>query len=198
MKDKLIIIGCGGHARSAADIYLFNNPTAEIIFVDKNAKEGEKILGFPVLKNYTIKEENVFIAIGDNKKRLEIFKQYRNTCSIVSKNAYIGRGVEIGNGVLIAHNAHIGVGSKIFDNTIINSSASIDHDCIISENSHIAPNSTICGNVNIGKNVFVGAGCTIIDKINICDNTIIGAGTVIYKNIDIAGTYIGKSNKKTK
>lgn len=198
MKDRLVIIGCGGHARSVADVYLLNNPNDDIIFVDKNAKDGEKILGFPVLKEYNITTEKVFIAIGDNNKRAEAFKKYKKICSIISKNAYIGRNVKIGTGVLIAHNAHIGVGSEIFDNTIINSSVSIDHDCIIEENSHIAPNSTLCGQVKIGKNVFVGAGSTIIDNISICDNTIIGAGSVIHKNIDQAGTYIGDDNRKIK
>lgn len=196
MKDKLVIIGCGGHARSAADVYLLNNPDAEIIFIDENAQDEEKILGFPVFKNYNITTESVFIAIGDNQKRLEVSKKHSNLCSIISKTAYIGREVKIGNGVLIAHNTHIGVGTKIYDNAIINTSASIDHNCVIGTNSHIAPNSTICGWVAIGKNVFVGAGSTVIDKLAICDNTIIGAGSVIYKNIDTAGTYVGKEGQK--
>lgn len=196
MNDRLVIIGCGGHARSVADIYLLNNPNDDIIFVDENAKEGEKILGFPVLKEYNITTEKVFIAVGDNKKRAEMFKKYKNLCSIISKNAYIGHEVKIGTGVLIAHNTHIGVGSEIFDNTIINSSVSIDHDCIIGENSHIAPNSTLCGRVKIGKNAFIGAGSTVIDNINISDNTIIGAGSVIHKNINQPGTYVGNDNRK--
>jgi len=196
MKDSLVIIGCGGHARSAADVYLLNNPNSDIIFIDENAKDGEQILGFPVFKNYNITSESVFIAIGDNKKRAELTKKYSNLCSIISKTAYIGREVKIGNGVLIAHNTHIGVGTKICDNTIINSSASIDHDCVIGANSHIAPNSTICGRVTIGKNVFIGAGSTIIDKLFICDDTIIGAGSIIYQNIDTAGVYVGKEGQK--
>lgn len=198
MKDKLVIIGCGGHARSVADIYLFNNQNAEIIFVDENAQNGEKILGFPVLKDYNITAEKVFIAVGDNNKRAELAKKHSNLCSIISKTAYIGREVEIGNGVLVAHNAHIGTGTKICNNAIINTSVSIDHECIIGENSHIAPNSTICGRVRIGKNVFVGAGSTIIDKLTVCDNTIIGAGSIIYKNADTPGTYVGKEGQKVK
>lgn len=196
MKDKLIIIGCGGHAKSVADIYLLNNPDSSIIFVDQNAQDNEKIFGFPVIKNYDIKTEAVFIAIGDNKKRAELVQKYKNLCSIISKTAYVGREVEMGNGVLVAHNAHVGAGTKINNNVIINTSASIDHDCIIGENSHIAPNSTLCGHVKIGKNVFIGAGSTIINNITICDNVIVGAGTVVYKNIETIGTYVGDSAKK--
>lgn len=198
MKDKIIIFGCGGHARSVADVLLLNNHLVDIVFVDDNAKIGETILNFPVVKSYTPKDEKVFVAIGDNQKRAELSKSLPNLFSIVSKNAYIGREVEIGKGVFVAHNAHIGAGSKICDNVIINTSASVDHECIIGENSHIAPNSTICGKVTIGKNVFTGAGSTIIDKLTICDNTIIGAGSVILKNINTAGTYVGKEGQKIK
>lgn len=198
MKNKLVIIGCGGHARSVADIYLFNYPDADIIFVDEKAKENEKILGFPVVKNYNVTDENVFIAIGDNKKRAKAFESQKNLCSIISKNAYIGKGVEIGKNVLIAHNSHIGIGSKIENNVIINTSTSIDHECIIGENSHIAPNSTLCGRVKIGKNVFIGAGSTVIDNISICNSVILGAGSIIYRNIDEAGTYVETNNRKIK
>lgn len=198
MRNKMIIFGCGGHARSVADVCLLNNPDTKIVFVDDNAQPDEKILNFPVVKSYDISDEEVFVAIGDNQKRTEFSKNLSNLCSIISKNSYIGKEVEIGKGVFVAHNAHIGVGSKIGNNVIINTSASVDHDCIIGDNSFIAPNSTLCGRVIIGKNVFIGAGSTIIDNIIICDNTIIGAGSVIHKDIKAAGTYIGKEGQKIK
>ena len=198
MKNKLVIIGCGGHARSVADVYLFNNPDAEIVFVEENAKDGEEILGFPALKSYDIKNEKVFIAIGDNKARESELKKHKTTETIVSKKACIGKDVELGNGVFIAHEAHVGVGSKIGEGTIINSSALVDHEVLIGKNCHIAPNSTICGRCTIGKNTFVGAGATIIDKLTISDNVTVGAGAVVIKNIDKPGTYVGNPARKIK
>lgn len=198
MKNKLVMIGCGGHARSVLDVYLFNNPQAEVVFVDPLAREGEKILNFPVLKDHKITDEAVFVAIGDNLKRAKECKKYKNLCSIISKNAHIGNNVKIGNGVFVAHNVHVGIESKIGDGSIINTSSSVDHEVTIGENCHIAPNTTICGRCEIGNNVFLGAGATVIDKIKICDNTTIGAGGVVVKDIDKEGTYVGVPVEKIK
>lgn len=198
MENKLVIVGCGGHARSVADVYLLNNPNAEIVFVDENAKDGEKILGFFVLKTYEIKDEKVFVAIGDNEKRADELKKYSNAETIVSKTAQIGKEVILDKGVFVAHQAHIGVGSKIGEGTIINSSALVDHEVQIGKNCHIAPNTTICGRCSIGDNVFFGAGATVIDKIKITDNVIIGAGSVVVKNINDKGTYVGNPARKIK
>lgn len=198
MNKKLVIYGCGGHAISIADVALFNQPDLDIVFVDNNAKDNEKKLNFPVIKEYVITNEKTIIGIGDNKKREEYSKKAKNLCALISKTAYVSKHTEIGQGVFIAHHAHVGIGSKIGDNVIINTSASVDHDCQIGANSHIAPNSTLCGKVKIGKNVFIGAGSTIIDNISICDDAIIGAGTVVCKNIDAPGTYFCKDGKKIK
>ena len=42
---KVVILGCGGHARSVADVLLDLHADAEVVFVDENAAEGERILG---------------------------------------------------------------------------------------------------------------------------------------------------------
>lgn len=198
MKNKLVIIGCGGHARSVADVYLFNNPDAEIIFVDDSARDEEIILGCPVVKDYSFNGENVFVAIGECQKRAKEISKYSYIEKIISSNAYLGKDVEFAQGVFVAHKAHIGVGSKIGEGTIINTSASIDHEVEIGKYCHIAPSSTICGRSKIGDIVFVGAGATIIDKISICDDVIIGAGAVVVQNIEESGTYVGNPARKIK
>ena len=49
MQNKWVIIGCGGHARSIADVILDNDQYADIVFLDKNAKNNEKLFGFPII-----------------------------------------------------------------------------------------------------------------------------------------------------
>ena len=196
--EKYIIIGCGGHARSIADVILYNEPDADIIFIDENAKADEELLGFPVLPNYNITSEKVFVGFGDNKKRKELSqKYYSNLTSIISKNAYIGKNVKIGKGVFVAHNAHIGVLSTIDDFSIINTGALIDHECSIAKASFIGPNATLCGKVVIGENSFIGAGTTVKDNIYINSDIVIGAGSGVVKNLEINGTYVGIPAKLT-
>ena len=192
MKERLVILGCGGHAKAVLDVILYNNKYKDIIFVDNNARENEIILGYPVYKQYEITDEKVFVAIGNNSKRQALCeKYYNNLISVVSKTAYIGKNVSIGQGVFVAHNTHIGILSDINDFCIINTSASIDHECKIGKASFIGPNVTLCGKVSVKENVFIGAGTTLIDNISITDNTVIGAGAVVIKDITSCGTYVG-------
>lgn len=194
MRNRIVIIGCGGHARSVLDVIIHNNPNADVIFLDENATENEKILDYPVVKNYEITDEQVIVAIGDNEKRLELCqKYYDNLVSVISARAYTGKGVKIGKGVFIAHNAHVGILCKIGDFAIINTCASVDHECKIGKNTFIGPNATICGKVTINDHVFIGAGVTIIPDIKIAGKTSIGAGSVVVKDIEEeqSGLYIG-------
>ena len=49
--NSCIILGCGGHARSVADIALHNGFT-DLIFVDDKANKEEFIFDFPVTVSY--------------------------------------------------------------------------------------------------------------------------------------------------
>lgn len=197
-KNKLAIIGCGGHAKSIADVALNNNPNIEIIFLDESAKIDEKIIHFPVYRNYNIKNFNVILGIGNNDLRKIISNKYNSLVNVISNKSYVGRGVKLGKGIFIAHCSHIGILSQINNNVIINTNASIDHEVFIDDFSQIAPNATICGKVYIGKNVFIGAGSIIKERVSICDNVIIGAGSVVIKDIKEAGTYVGNILRRIK
>ena len=79
MKMKLIIFGCGGHARSITNAIISNGDDMDILFADNNAKIDEKIMGFPVVYNYDLYEDwNYIIAIGDNDKRRKIYDNLQN------------------------------------------------------------------------------------------------------------------------
>ena len=190
MQDKLYIIGCGGHARSVADTVLDNSPDAEIIFVDKNAKKNEKILGFSVIKKLPETASNVFIAIGNNEERQKLSRHCK-PISIISKRAYVGSEAIIGNGCYVGNGAFIGSQCKIGDGTIINTNAVVEHECQVGQYCHIAPNSCICGRCFLGDNVFLGVGSSIKEKITICSDVTLGAGCVVVKNIATPGIYMG-------
>ena len=192
MCNKLVIFGCGGHAKSVLDVVLFNKDYDDIVFVDFDAKQGETILGFSVLKSYKVTREDVFVAVGNNAQRMKLSeKYYSNLVSIVSKRAYIGRDVVLKKGVFIAHNVHIGIMSRIADYCIINTSASLDHECSLGKSVFIGPNATLCGKVSIGDNSFVGAGTVVIENIDVCDNIVIGASSVVVNDLVEQGTYVG-------
>jgi len=190
---KIVIFGCGGHSRSVADIALANNPDVLIVFVDVNAKDGETIYGFTVVKEYSDDSLPVFIAIGDNKNRKQKFEGLDGVtfASIVSSNAHIGRGAVLGEGCFVGNYCHIGPEVRIGDNTIINNASIVEHEVKVGCHCHIGPNVTISGRCIIGDLVFVGVGAKIKDYVKICSNVTIGAGATVVKNIDVPGIYVG-------
>lgn len=201
----LLIVGCGGHARSVANV-LIHNGELDFCFLDEQAKPHETIFNYPCWKQLSeefnaISCKGFIAAIGDNKKRAEKFNFFKKSflpCSVIAKSAIIGAEAIIENGTFIAHAAQIGPLSQINENTIINTSAVIEHEVVIGKHSHISINAAIGGRTHIGESVFIGAGATVIDSINICHNVTIGAGAVVVKDIQEPGTYLGIPAKKIK
>ncbi len=194
-KNALIILGCGGHARSVADVALANG-IEELIFVDDNARPQEKIWEFNVLKNLPSITAPIIIALGDNQQRADRFAQQKNVTSLIALSAHIGKNARIEPGVFVANGAHIGPNAQIGANTIINTHAVIEHDCTIGKHCHISVNATVAGKCDIGDFVMLGAGATVIDGIKICSNVIIGAGAVVIQDITEPGTYVGIPARK--
>lgn len=190
---KIVIFGCGGHSRSVADIALANNPEVALVFVDSNARENETIYGFPVVKECTDDTLPIFIAIGDNKNRMEKFEELTGSSflSIVSSKTHVGHGAYLDVGCLIGNYCHIGPDAHIGKNTIINNAAIVEHEVKIGCHCHIGPNATISGRCEIGDLVFVGVGATIKDYVKVCSNVTIGAGATVVKNIEEPGVYVG-------
>ncbi len=194
---RIVVYGCGGHARSIVNTICETNKRENILLVDDNAQIDEIILGCKVVCKYNLKDNDVFIiAIGNNKKRMELYQRLNDTCknycvSVVSTYANIGLDGEIGRGTFVAPFAFIGPQAKVGNDTIINTGSIIEHEAMIGDHTHIAPHVTICGRSAIGNNVFCGAGSTVIDRISICNNVVIGAGAVVTKDIVEAGIYVG-------
>lgn len=198
----MVIFGCGGHARSIVNVLYECNENMDLLLVDEQAQNSEVIWGHKVERIYSLKsEDDYIIAVGDNKKRKELFinlnKQGKGNCvSVISVNSHIGIEAKIGKGIFIATNSYIGPQAIIGDNSIINTGSIIEHEAVIGSHTHIAPHVTICGRTQIGDNVFCGAGSTVIDKITVCNNVVIGAGAVVTENIMYPGTYIGIPARK--
>ena len=199
---KLVVYGCGGHARSIINAIHELCDRMKIILVDRNAKSDEIILGCKTVSEYELSEaDGYIIAIGDNKARLELYQKLncdkKGRCiSVISKYSSVGMDTVIGKGVFVAANTYIGPQAVIGDNTIINTGSVIEHETKIGNHTHIAPHVTVCGRVTIGNNVLCGAGSIVIDNISICDNVVIGAGAVVRENIVEAGKYVGIPAKK--
>lgn len=198
--DTLIIFGCGGHCRSVTDVLLSNNPGTRALIVDTNAREEEKINGFPVVQDYPLGDESFFLAIGNNllrKQKLESIAGH-NLISIISNQAHKSIFSNIATGCFVGNFCHVGAETRIGKNTILNTASVIEHEIVVGDHCHIGPSATILGRCNIGDLVFVGAGATVKENVNICSEVTIGAGATVVKSIEEPGVYVGCPAKKVK
>lgn len=200
----LVILGCGGHGRSIADVFLnyceASSKKASFCFVDSNAKNEEKIFGQPVYSDLPMLRENdtAILAIGDNASRKKVFERHRNLpyISLIAFDATVGTKARIGQGCFVAHRAYIGPECALGIHSIINTGAIVEHECQIGDFSHIAPGSVVAGRTRIGNCVFLGAGTVVGDHITIADDIVVGAGAVVTRDLKEPGIYVGVPARK--
>lgn len=209
MKEKLILIGGGGHCKSCIEVIESTGEFDIVGILDIPAKKGEKILGYEIIgsdddipnlihsgiKNYIVTLGQIHSATTKKKVFENIFKFHGNAPVIISKHAIVSSRSTIGKGTIIMHNAIVNADVKIGENCIINTKANIEHDVKIGNHVHVSTGAIVNGQVNIGNEVLVGSNSVIRNVINICDSTVIGAGSVVTKDISLAGTYVGNPVK---
>lgn len=191
MSPKVTIIGAGGHAVSVANVAVSAGYSV-VAFVDDN-KAGQNLVGIPVIRNETIKEnrsqDNFAIAIGDNAARKRVFESFLKENSnvkfpaLIHKSAILGICSQIEEGTVIMPNSNIGPNSKVGRFCIINTSSSIDHDCAMGDFSSLAPGVTTGGNVLIGELSAVSIGAVVKHGVKVGDNCVVGASSYVNKDI---------------
>ena len=200
MKEKVLIIGAGGHAKVVVDILLEQKKYEVVGFVDRDSEKeyrGIKVIGQDEELSLFYKNgiRKVFVALGSNKIRKKLQIECKNIgfdiINIISSRATISPTVKLGNGIVIMDGAIVHADAVVKDGCIINTNASVDHDCCIDEYTHIAPGTAISGYTAVGRECFIGTGCSIIDGITIGDHVTVGAGGVVVKDIIDSGIAVG-------
>lgn len=203
-KEKILIVGAGGHTRSLINI--LNNISENILgIIDENyIPDHEEYIGkYKVIGslNKITSKIKLILSIGDNKKRQELYENRTNLIvekNLIHRSTTIEDNIELGKSNQIFSQVVINSYCKVGDNNIINTKSLIEHETIIGNHNHISVGSIICGRVIIGNQCFIGAGSVIIDGINICNDVIVGANSVVIKDIIEKGIYVGNPVRKIK
>lgn len=188
--EKILLIGGGGHCRSAIDVIEQEHKYLIAGIIDKKELIGQKVLGYEIIGCDDDLEElfNTFkhavITVGhirSNSIRVKLFnilKQIGYTLpTIISPFAYVSKHSYLGEGTLVMHQALINSNAKIGKNCIINTKALIEHDCIVEDNCHISTSSVLNGGVTIKENSFYGSNSTSKEYIKI--EGFIKAGSIV-------------------
>ena len=192
MKDRLVILGGGGHAKVIIDILQQVDQFDIVGFTSAGSSEsinGCRYLGSDdVLTDlYNSGVRSAFVAIGGNKQRKNCLESLRvqgfSLINAISQGAYISKHVSLGCGVVAMPGAVVNAGTRLDDGVIVNTNASVDHDCTVGACAHVAPGVAVAGCVRLGEGVFLGAGSSVIPNITIGRWTTVGAGAVVVRNL---------------
>lgn len=204
MKEKLILIGAGGFAKSVMDSV--DEKKYQIMGFIDDIKSGVH-LGLPIfsdnIENFENREEYVyFISIGDNKKRKywyeKIVENNLKIINVIDKTSILATDITYGRGIFIGKAAIINSDVRIGENVIINTKALVEHGGRIGHHSNISTNTTVNGDVTIGNNCMIGSSSVVNGQLRIGDNSIVGSGAVVTRNVEENVTVAGIPAKRIK
>jgi sugar O-acyltransferase (sialic acid O-acetyltransferase NeuD family) len=191
-KQKLILLGAGGHARVVLGLAHANGLSILGVCDPRFSQVPKEIWNdIPVLGNDDILNEldpnttTLLNGIGlmphqTSRTRLQARweKSGFRFLTMVHPAAWTATDIDLGEGVQVMAGAVLQPGCSIGSGSIINTAATIDHDCNIGQQVHIAPGVTVCGDVSIGDGAFIGAGATIINGTVIGERAFVKAGVI--------------------
>jgi len=202
-REPIILVGGGGHCRSVIDVIEEENRFEIFGIVDKTAKVGDTILGYPVIDGSNPKSlqkdcNNFHITVGQIKSstvRRNLYDEIKefggNLPVIKSPHAIVSRHSSIGEGTVIMHQVVINANANIGVANILNTSCLIEHDAIVGNFNHISTKSIVNGNCEVGNDSFLGSNAVLAHGVKIADHVIVAAGSNVYKSLKDSGIYLG-------
>jgi sugar O-acyltransferase (sialic acid O-acetyltransferase NeuD family) len=196
MKEKIILIGGGGHCKSCIDVIEQEGRFTIAGVVDVPEKQQETVLGYSMFGSDADLAElikispKVLITLGQIKspiRRIELFNDLKQMGArfpvITSPLSYVSPHAHVAEGTIVMHHALINAGASVGRNCIINNKALIEHDAVIEDHCHISTGAIVNGGVKIGSNSFFGSSAVAKEYTSIPSNSFIKANS-IYRKID--------------
>lgn len=192
MKEKIILIGGGGHCRSCVDVIESDNRFVIAGIIDIPEKVGQTVFNYTIIGSEDDLQKIVktfklyLITIGQVKGpdiRIEKYEQIARIGGtfpvIISPKSHISKHASIGEGTIIMHGAIVNAGASIGRNCIINTGAVIEHDVIIEDHCHISTGATINGGTVIKRGSFLGSNAVTKEYITIGEKSFIKANSLV-------------------
>jgi sugar O-acyltransferase (sialic acid O-acetyltransferase NeuD family) len=204
MKDKIILVGGGGHCTSVIDVVETSGLFEIAGIVDLPEKVGSSILGYNIiatdddLPDLARKFKNFCVTVGhikSNALRKRLFSKLEtlgvNFPVIVSPKAYVSKHSSIGSGTVVMHQAVVNANTTIGTCCIINTGCVIEHDVVIGDHCHVAPRSSVSGGCVVEMDCFVGSNSIVIPGVTIRRNALVAAGSVVITDVEEDSFYAG-------
>lgn len=197
MRD-LFIVGAGGLGREAVwTVERINKASQQpmwnvIGFADDDPKKARgNFEGYPMLgsceqasKDYP--GASVFVAVGDNQIRRDIYRRLRghDFPALIDPSAQVSPTTEFRHGTYIACEAVVSVGTEIGKFVIINARAGVGHDSTVGDFCNICPGVTLSGHTTLEEDVMMGANSCTAPGMKVGKGAQVCAGTPVLKNVE--------------
>ena len=202
MRD-LFIVGAGGFGREAVWTVerinsLSQQPAWRIIGYaddDPKWKKGDNFEGYPILGSVEEASRDypgasVFIALGNNQKRADMYKKLRghDFPALIDPKAQISPTTDFKHGTFIGAGAVVQVGSELGKFVVVGSNAVIGHDAVIGDFVNMGPGTVVAGGTKVGNGVSFFANSATMPRVTIGDGAVVSAGASVKADIPAGAT----------
>lgn len=204
-ESGLILIGGGGHCRSAVDVIAMEGRWRITGILDRKDQIGSEVLGHRIIGDDDLiprlaAEGHRFLItagqVRDASLRMRLADLVRaaggELATVVSPTARIAIGATLGPGCFIGHNAVVNTNARIGGHGIINTAALVEHDSIIGDLCHVATGAIVNGGCRVGDGSLVGSGAIVLQGVSIGQRCIVGAGALVLKDVPDGAIAIGQ------
>ena len=161
MKNRLLVIGAGGHGKSVAESVLLAAKFNLVGFADDACPTGTLIFDVPVLGKIdaVLHSQELFdfvvVALGNNVLRKSNFEKVKQLggqlAAIIHNSAYLSPSASIGEGVVIMAGSIVGTEAVLADGVVVNSGAVVDHHCSVGAFGHLGVGAVMAGGTSLGS-----------------------------------------------
>jgi len=213
VREKLVLIGGGGHCKSCIDVIRAEGRFDILGIVESPGYQlsgiQSQVSGYPVigtdddLPELAGKTDFFLITIGQISSpaaRTRLFERVTALGGkfpvIVSPNAYVSPAALIGQGTIVMHHAVVNAEARVGMNCIINTGALVEHEAVAGDHCHISTYAIVNGQCTVGSRTFIGSRVVLGNNLTVADDTVISAGSVVLRSLEVPGTYIGNPLRK--
>lgn len=195
--SAILIYGAGGHGKSVLDLLRVTGTYQVKGFVDDGVKEGESVMGLPVLGGWEIlpglydrgirMAVNAVGGIGNIGIRENVFNRLLlagfGCPTLVHPRAFVEASAAISAGAQIFPLAYVGSEVRVGFGAIVNTAAVVSHECVLGDLVNIAPQAVLAGGVSVGARALIGMGATVNLSVTIGEGARIGNGATVKTDV---------------
>jgi acetyltransferase EpsM len=215
MREKLIIIGGGEHARVVAEAAHSRPDLWDLQgFIEKKAcprmeqQSGLSCLGTDEDSAYLERAATTswFVlgvgGIGPSKIRRDLVRRYtaagNRWASIIHSSAHVSPFVTIGKGAVVLSGVVVNCGAVLGEHCVINSGAVIEHDVRVGSFVQVSPGAVIGGGAVLEEDCYVGLGARVRDHVTVGCGATVGMGAAVVGTVPTGLTVMGVPAKVRK